>query len=154
MGEISDKRNWNRIQGLFVLLCDAILLLHVPGMHRAVLCVNSAYGGNDFSDLCGWICSGFPPLEFWRSGKSWHKENVGILICTVIYTAVSYVGDWFDRNLWITVGFAIYVVFLYVCVFWVYKIRRRIDDKIMNDNLALFKARQKDDELWKKVCYI
>lgn len=75
------------------------------------------------------------------------KEKVGILICTVIYTAVSYVGDWFDRNHWITVGFAIYVVFLYVCVFWVYKIRRRIDDKIMNDNLALFKARQKDDEL-------
>ena len=69
------------------------------------------------------------------------KEILGIGICTVIYTLASYVANWFDRNVYVTIGFAVYVIFLYVCVFFVYKCRRRIDDKILNADLELFKTR-------------
>ena len=45
-------------------------------------------------------------------------------------------------NLYVTVGFAAYVIFLYVCVYLVYKCRRKIDDKILNADLELFKTRR------------
>lgn len=69
------------------------------------------------------------------------REIAGIVICTTLYVGVSYLGKWFDRNLWVTVGFAAYVIFMYVCVYFVYKCRRKIDDKILNSDLELFKAR-------------
>jgi len=69
------------------------------------------------------------------------KEIFGIFLCTTIYTVTSYFCKWFEKKLWVTVGFFFYVVFIYICVFLIYKCRRRIDDKIMNDNLAMFKAR-------------
>ena len=69
------------------------------------------------------------------------KEGLGMLICTALYTIVSYGGGWFARNLWLTVGFAAYVVFVYICVFLIYKIRRQIDNKILNDELSIFQAR-------------
>ncbi len=70
------------------------------------------------------------------------KEIAGIVICTSIYTGISYACKWFDRDIWVTAGFAAYIVFLYVCVFFIYKCRRSIDDKILNADLELFKARQ------------
>ena len=60
-----------------------------------------------------------------------------------IYTGVSYLCGWFDKNPVATLIFAAYVVFLYVCVFLVYRTRRRIDDKLLNDELQLFKTRDK-----------
>lgn len=69
------------------------------------------------------------------------KEVLGIGICTVIYTGISYLCNWFDRNCYVTIGFAFYVIFLYVCVYFVYKCRRKIDDKILNSDLELFQAR-------------
>lgn len=70
------------------------------------------------------------------------REIVGIAVCTILYTAASYLGRWFDRNIYLTIGFFAYVVFLYYCVYLIYKTRRRIDDKIMNDELEIFKARK------------
>ena len=69
------------------------------------------------------------------------KELIGIIICTIIYTVVSYIGNWFDKNPYVTLGFAAYIVFIYFCVYLVYKCRRRIDDKILNSDLKLFKTR-------------
>ena len=74
------------------------------------------------------------------------KEILGISICTMIYTAVSYFGNWFDKNIYVTAGFAGYVIFLYVCVYFVYKCRRKIDDKILNYDLELFKTRSEKEE--------
>ena len=70
------------------------------------------------------------------------KECIGIAVCSAIYTVVSYLLKWFDRNPYVTVGFAAYVIFLYVCVYFVYKCRRKIDDKILNADLELFKTRR------------
>lgn len=74
------------------------------------------------------------------------KEILGIIICTVIYTLLAYFCSWFDKNIYVTLGFMAYVVFLYVCVFLVYKCRRNIDDKILNSDLELFKTRTEKED--------
>ena len=71
------------------------------------------------------------------------KEILAMLLCTGIYTGVSYLCGWFDKKPLATLIFAAYVVFLYVCVFLVYRTRRRLDDKLLNDELRLFKTRDK-----------
>lgn len=72
------------------------------------------------------------------------KELFGIGFCSVIYGLFSYLLNWFDRNLYLSIGFLFYVVFMYVCVFLVYKCRRKIDDKILNSELELFKTRTQE----------
>lgn len=69
------------------------------------------------------------------------REVTGIGICTAVYVTVSYLGRWFERNLYVTAGYAAYMVLTYVCVHLVYRCRRRIDDRILNSELELFKAR-------------
>ena len=84
-------------------------------------------------------------FALWNFDEADHlgrKECIGIAVCTAIYTVVSYLLKWFDRNLYVTIGFAAYVIFLYVCVYLVYKCRRKIDDKILNADLELFKTRR------------
>jgi len=80
--------------------------------------------------------------DFDESDKLSKKEWFGIMICTVIYTSISYIGNWFQRNVYVTIGFFAYMVFMYVCVYLIYKGRRHIDDKILNADLELFKTRQ------------
>lgn len=74
------------------------------------------------------------------------KEAAGIAVCTGIYAVVSYICRWFDRNIYVTVGFVSYMIFLYLCVYLIYKCRRKIDDKILNSDLEMFKARSKKEK--------
>ena len=73
-------------------------------------------------------------------------EIAGMLICTAVYAAVSYLGGWFYRNLIYTLIFVAYQLVAYICVFFIYKSKRRIDDKILNDELRLFQAQHKKSE--------
>lgn len=73
------------------------------------------------------------------------REIFYIVLCSIIYTAISYVGNWFDRNVYVSIGFVFYMVFAYVCAFWVYKIKRTIDGKFLNDDLKKFQERKQDD---------
>lgn len=84
--------------------------------------------------------------NFDEAEKLEKKELAGIAVCTCLYTLVSYCGNWFEHNLYVTAGFFGYIVFLYVCVYLVYKCRRKIDDKILNLDLELFKARSDSKE--------
>lgn len=84
--------------------------------------------------------------NFDEADKLGKKEILGIVICTVIYVGVSYLGSWFDKNIYVTMGFAAYVIFLYVCVYFVYKCRRKIDDKILNSDLEIFKTRSEKEK--------
>ena len=74
------------------------------------------------------------------------KEIAYVGLCSFIYAGISILGGWFGRAVWVSVLFFLYVVFLYICVFLVYKAKRRIDDKIMNDNLRAFQARRTEHE--------
>ncbi len=69
------------------------------------------------------------------------KEICGVIMCTCAYSGLSYAFNWFDRKIGWTVGFTAYVVILYICVFLIYYTKRRIDDKKLNEELALFKSR-------------
>jgi len=69
------------------------------------------------------------------------REILGSIICTSIYTCISYIGNWFDKNIWVLLGFAAYMLFMYLCVFLVYKYKRKIDDKILNEELQMFKTK-------------
>lgn len=91
-------------------------------------------------------CQVFLLWNFDEADQLGGREAFGIGVCTVIYTAASFLLGWFDRNLYVTIGFAAYVIFLYVCVYLVYKCRRKIDDKILNSDLELFKTRKKGED--------
>lgn len=71
------------------------------------------------------------------------KEILGIAVCTVIYSILSYVFKWFDRSLLATVIFAAYILLCYVCVFFIYKSKRNIDDKKLNEDLRIFQSEHK-----------
>ena len=71
------------------------------------------------------------------------KEISGMVICTAVYTVLSYLFKWFDRNLIATFIFAAYVLLCYVCVFLIYKSKRYIDDKKLNEDLRLFQSEHK-----------
>lgn len=83
--------------------------------------------------------------NFDESDELGKKEILGIVVCTAIYVTVSYFGSWFDKNIYVTIGFALYVIFMYVCVYFVYKCRRKIDDKILNYDLEIFKSRSEKE---------
>ncbi len=68
------------------------------------------------------------------------REIAGVAICTLIYSLLSYFFGWFDGNVYVTLGLAVYLIVTYVCVILIYKTKRNIDDKKLNEDLALFKT--------------
>ncbi len=70
------------------------------------------------------------------------KELFHIIICTGIYTGISFLGKWFNRNITATIIFVLYMIFAYICAFLVYKTKRVIDEKLLNDDLRAFKERR------------
>lgn len=73
------------------------------------------------------------------------KECIGILLCTCIYCLVSFIGNWFDRKLIPTLLLAAYLIVCYICVFVIYRSKRRIDDKKLNEDLRLFQTKHKKE---------
>ena len=71
------------------------------------------------------------------------KEIAGVIICTAVYSLLSYFLNWFDKNVYVTLGLAAYVLVTYICVILIYKTKRNIDDKKLNEDLALFKTEHK-----------
>ena len=75
------------------------------------------------------------------------RECTGIVVCTALYCAVSYIGGWLDRRIVATLIFAAYIVVSYICVFLIYRSKRRIDDKKLNEELRLFQTEHKGKAL-------
>lgn len=74
------------------------------------------------------------------------KEAGGIFICTAVYTGFSLLFDWFERSVAWTAGFAAYIILVYICIFLIYKVKRRIDDKVLNEELEMFQSRPGKEE--------
>lgn len=72
------------------------------------------------------------------------KEIFYMLLCVFIYTCLSFAFRWFDRNYVVYIGFAFYTFAAYLCMFFIYKTKRKIDEKILNDDLIAFKERRKE----------
>ncbi|SCX88900.1 DUF3021 family protein [Butyrivibrio sp. INlla14] len=82
----------------------------------------------------------------WNFDEAEHlgkKEWGAIILCTALYCGVSYLFKWFDRNLLATILFAAYILIVYVCVFLIYKSKRQIDDKRLNEDLRIFQSEHK-----------
>ena len=71
------------------------------------------------------------------------KELLGIVICTAVYSALSYAFGWFDRKPMATLIFAAYLMLTYICVYFIYKSKRYIDDKRLNEDLRIFQSEHK-----------
>lgn len=74
------------------------------------------------------------------------KEILGMLICTALYCAVSYFGNWYDKSPLVTILFAAYLLITYFCVFLIYRSKRHIDDKKLNEELRLFQTEHRKNE--------
>lgn len=72
------------------------------------------------------------------------KETAGAVICTLIYTGVSYWLGWFDRKPIVTVIFMLYFLFAGFCAFLVNRIKREVDTKQLNELLDAYKEEDED----------
>jgi len=71
------------------------------------------------------------------------REFAGLAVCTFIYCLISFLGKWFDRSAALTAGFAVYLIVVYICVILIYRSKRRIDDKRLNEELKIFQTEHK-----------
>ena len=71
------------------------------------------------------------------------RESIGMTVCTVLYCLISYFGGWFEQKIIVTLLFAAYILLLYICVIFIYKTKRKIDDKKLNEELKLFQSEHK-----------
>ena len=69
-------------------------------------------------------------------------ECMAILLCSCGYTGISYLFQWFGRNGKVTFFYFLYMIFMYVCMFWVNKVKRDIDTKQLNEELEQFKKKR------------
>lgn len=74
------------------------------------------------------------------------KEIAGMVICTIVYSLLSWLFNWFNKNLLVTLIFAAYILLVYVCVYLIYKSKRIIDDKKLNEDLKLFQTEHKKED--------
>lgn len=69
-------------------------------------------------------------------------ELMASIGCCLVYVFISIVGNWFEKNAFVTVCFFAFMMFSYFCLFLVYKVKREIDTKELNKELEAFKKRQ------------
>lgn len=74
------------------------------------------------------------------------KEIAGMVGCTCVYCLLSWFFNWFNKNLLVTLIFATYILLVYVCVYLIYKYKRIIDDKKLNEDLKLFQTEHKKED--------
>lgn len=62
-------------------------------------------------------------------------------VCTAAYTALSFLFGWFGKSIKATVIFAVYMVLTYISAFFVYRFKRNMDEKALNEDLNNFRER-------------
>lgn len=77
--------------------------------------------------------------NFDEAEKLRKKEVLGIFTCSILYTALSYVFGWFDRQKIPTLLFFAFILLGYGCMYLVNKIKRRIDTENLNKMLWDYK---------------
>lgn len=75
--------------------------------------------------------------------ESWKGREICYLLCSIcLYTGISFLGNWFQGSIPVTIGFAIYMGGIYACVFVAFRWKRQIDGRIMNEELQAFQKRK------------
>ena len=73
------------------------------------------------------------------------REIFYAILCSLVYAGIAYAGEWFDRNMAVGAGFWCYMMLVYGCTYLVYKSKREIDGKILNEDLKAFQERRRRD---------
>ncbi len=94
-----------------------------------------------FLTYCMGYLQVFVLFDFDESDCVGIKEVLSMILCSFLYAAASYFGRWFDGSFVLSLGFFGYMLFAYGCAFWVYKLKRQIDGKILNEELKAFQER-------------
>lgn len=101
-------------------MLEMVLLAYLLGWIQALL-------GSDFDEVDN-LCA---------------KDWAVVLAGSAIYTAASFIFGWFDRSVTFTAIFAVYMIIAYLGIFLIYKIKRAIDAKLLNDDLRQFQQRDR-----------
>lgn len=80
--------------------------------------------------------------DFHEVEKLKTKEWGFIVASAIVYGILSFILQWYDRNPTVTIVFAVYMFVAYLCVFLIYKIKRVIDAKLLNEDLKHFQNRK------------
>ena len=70
------------------------------------------------------------------------KVVVFTLLCSAIYMLLAILCNWYDRNMIANVGFFAFMVMCYLCYFMICRAKRRIDTRLLNEDLKLFQERR------------
>lgn len=70
------------------------------------------------------------------------RETLCLFLCVCIFTAASYLGNWFDRDVLMTVLYALFMAVAYCGGFFIYKLKRELDEKQLNEDLRAFQERE------------
>lgn len=73
------------------------------------------------------------------------REWVSVIISSLVYAVAAHLAGWFDGNISVGIGFYFYMVCAYLCSYLIYKIKRTIDAKHLNEDLYQFQKRLKDE---------
>lgn len=111
---------------LLVQKIYAVSLLHMAEI------ILAAYGMGYFQVL---VLDNFDEAETF--GK---REIFSTLLCTGLYTGISYLGGWFDRQPVATGIFALYCAVLYVSAYLANKVKRDIDTEQLNVMLQAYQG--------------
>ncbi len=93
--------------------------------------------------LLGWI-QAIIGSDFDEVDRLCAKDWLVVLASSAVYTAASFVFGWLERNIAVTAAFAGYMVITYLCIFLIYKIKRAIDAKLLNDDLRQFQQKNRE----------
>lgn len=120
----------------FAILFFYSVYLLIHGIYTASLLhmlemIFATYGMGYFQVL---VLDNFDEAER-LTGKKW----LYLLLCTALYTGISFLGGWFDGNIAATVIFALYCVLMYVCAYFANRVKRSIDTEQLNVMLQEYK---------------
>ncbi len=81
--------------------------------------------------------------NFDEAEKLGKREWFGMVLCTALYGTAAHFCKWFDGQILMSAVLSGYILITYICVFFIYKSKRKIDDKKLNEELRLFQTRHK-----------
>ena len=94
--------------------------------------------------ILGWIQmlvgSDFDEVDS-LNAKDWSVVVSG----SAVYSLASFVFGWFERDLAVSIVFAVYMVIAYLGIFLIHQIKRAIDAKLLNNDLQKFQKREKEE---------
>lgn len=96
--------------------------------------------------LLGWI-QALVGSDFDEVDRLGLKEWLVILLGSFAYALTAHWGRWFDGSTGIIIGFGLYMVGVYLSTFLMYKMKRAIDAKLLNEDLKDFQDRKTGEEL-------